>query len=407
MQLVEKHIISKTHKHYKECDDICFLSKNLYNKATYIIRQEFIKDDSKFISFVEMDRLLIDSNDVDYRNLPAKVSKGIIRILDKNWKSFFESIKDYSKNPSKYLGRPKIPNYKHKVSGRNIVPYEKGAIYKTKLVKESIIKLSKTNIEVPTKVTLESLQAVRIVPRDNHYVIEIIYNKEIENYDLNKDNVLGIDIGVDNLASIATTDGDTFILNGKPLKSINQYYNKVKSKLQSKLNNNQFKSNRIIKMTNKRNNKVNDYLHKSSRYIINYCLANDIGRIVIGNNKNWKQNIKIGKRNNQNFVNIPFAKFIDMVKYKAQLVNIEVIINEESYTSKCSFVDNEDVKKHSEYKGKRIKRGLFKSSNGTLINADINGAFNIIRKVVPLFNFNSLKYGIEDVAVHPMRISFS
>ena len=134
MQLVEKHIISKTHKHYKECDDICFLSKNLYNKANYIIRQEFIKDDSKFISFVEMDRLLIDSNDVDYRNLPAKVSKGIIRILDKSWISFFKSIKDYSKNRSKYLGKPKLPKYKNKESGRNVVPYEKGAISKTKLV---------------------------------------------------------------------------------------------------------------------------------------------------------------------------------------------------------------------------------------------------------------------------------
>ncbi|KFZ25617.1 MAG: putative transposase [Candidatus Izimaplasma bacterium HR2] len=408
MQLVEKHIIKRTHKLFNELDELSFLSKNLYNRANYIIRQEFIKDeDNKYLNYYDINRMMIDNNNIDYRTFPAKVSNGILRLLDKNWKSFFKSIKDYSKNPNKYLGRPKIPRYKDTKTGRNIIPFEKGAISKTELRKNSLISLSKTNIKIPTKISFDELQAVRIVPRYDHYVIEVIYNKEIEDYELNQDNILGIDIGVNNLASISTTIGYTFIINGKPLKSINQYYNKVKSNLQSKLERNRFKSNRINKLTNKRNNKVNDYLHKSSRYIIDYCLTHNIGKIVIGNNKNWKQNIKIGKRNNQNFVAIPFVKFIDMIKYKARLVSIEVIITEESYTSKCSFVDNEDVKKHQDYLGKRIKRGLFKSFNGSLINADINGSFNIIRKVVPLFNFNSLKYGIEDVAVHPLRISFS
>jgi putative transposase len=350
---------------------------------------------------------MVDSKDENYISLPRKVSKGTLRILDKNWKSFFNSIKDYKKNPKKYFGRPKLPKYKDKKNGRNIVHYEKGAVSKRKLVKESIIFLSQTNIEIKTKIKYEELIAVRIIPKYEHYVIEVIYKKEIENYFLDSDNVLGVDLGINNLATVATSTGQTFILNGKPIKSINQFYNKRRAKLQSKLKGNQFKTNRINKLTNKRNNKINDYLHKASKHIIDYCLAYNIGKIVIGNNKNWKQSINLGKRTNQNFTQIPFSKFIQMIQYKAEMVSIEVLITEESYTSKCSFLDNEEIKKHETYKGKRIKRGLFKSSNGILINADVNGAFNIIRKVVPLFNCKKLKYGIEDVAVHPMRISFS
>ena len=351
--------------------------------------------------------MMIDNNDRDYISLPRKVSNGTLRLLEKNWKSFFNAIKDYKKNPSKYFGQPKLPKYKNPKKGRSVVIYEKGAIYKRDLVKNQILKLSKTNIEIKTKLTYEEIQAVRIVPKTNNYTIEIIYNKEEKDYGLNKENMMGIDMGVNNLASVALTTGDTFILNGKPLKSINQYFNKNRAKYQSKLKKDQYKTNRIDRLYNKRNNKINDYLHKSSRYIIDYCLANNVGTIIIGKNKNWKQNIKIGKRNNQNFVNIPFNKFITMIQYKAKLIGIEVIVHEESYTSKCSFVDNEAVKKHKQYKGKRIKRGLFKTLNGVVINADVNAAFNIIRKVVPLFNVNSLNYGIEDVAVHPLRISFS
>jgi len=407
MQLVERHIIKKNSRYFKECDNLSFLSKNLYNRANYIIRQNFIENDNGYLNFFDINRIMVDSKDENYISLPRKVSKGTLRILDKNWKSFFNSIKDYKKNPKKYFGRPKLPKYKDKKNGRNIVHYEKGAVSKRKLVKESIIFLSQTNIEIKTKIKYEELVAVRIIPKYEHYVIEVIYKKEIENYFLDSDNVLGVDLGINNLATVATSTGQTFILNGKPIKSINQFYNKRRAKLQSKLKGNQFKTNRINKLTNKRNNKINDYLHKASKHIIDYCLAYNIGKIVIGNNKNWKQSINLGKRTNQNFTQIPFSKFIQMIQYKAEMVSIEVLITEESYTSKCSFLDNEEIKKHETYKGKRIKRGLFKSSNGILINADVNGAFNIIRKVVPLFNCKNLKYGIEDVAVHPMRISFS
>lgn len=193
-------------------------------------------------------------------------------------------------------------------------------------------------------------------------------------------NYLGIDIGLDNLASCVSNNGSCFIINGRPLKSINQYYNKRLAFLKSKLKDNKQISKQIRSLTNKRNNKIKDYLHKASRILINHVVSNGINTIIIGHNKYWKQEINIGKRNNQNFVSIPFNMFISMISYKATLEGVNVKIVEESYTSKCSFLDNERICKHESYKGRRTKRGLFKTSFGKIINADINGAFNIIRK---------------------------
>lgn len=406
MKLVEKHIIKKTDEHFGECDRLSFLAKNLYNSVNYHIRQSFCKgEDGKYISFGDVDHFMIDSNQPDYRALPAKVSKGILRSVDKSWKGFFKSIKDWSKNPSKYLGRPKLPKYKHKLNGRYVVPYERGAVSKRVLKRDNVISLSRTNILIPTKVTYEQLQAVRIVPRIDHYVIEVIYNKKEKDYGLNKENYMGIDLGVSNLATIACSNGSTTIVNGRPLKSINQFYNKRKAFLQSKLKPKQYLSKNLLKLTYKRNNKVTDYLHRASKYVIYHCLANDIGTIIIGSNKEWKQGSNLGKKSNQNFVSIPFDRFKEMIKYKAELVGIEVHFTEESYTSKCSFVDGEPLKRHSSYTGKRVKRGLFRTKEGLKLNADVNGAFNIIKKVFPLFSFKKLKYGIEDVAVHPLRVT--
>jgi putative transposase len=203
------------------------------------------------------------------------------------------------------------------------------------------------------------------------------------------------------LVTISYSDGQNpIIINGKPLKSINQFYNKRKAQFQSKLKNNKT-SKKINKLSNKRNNKINDYLHKSSRFLVNQLVSKNISKLIIGYNKQWKQDINIGKRNNQNFVNIPFYKFIFMLKYKCELEGVEVILNEESYTSKCSFLDLEDVRKHEKYKGRRTKRGLFISSKNKLINADLNGSYNIMRKVVP----NVFTNGIEDVVVHPRLVT--
>ena len=398
MQLVERHIINKNHELYKECDRLSWLSKNLYNQANYYIRQEFINN-GKYLNYFDINKIMISEQNENYIALPRKVSNGTLRLLDKNWKSFFRSIKDWKKNKSKYLGMPKLPKYKDSIDGRFIVHYEKGAI-STKELKNNKIKLSKSIIEFNTKINLDNLIATRIVPNKSHFILEVIYEKEIINQKLDTNNIIGIDLGVNNLMSCSTKN-ESFIINGKPLKSINQFYNKKISKMKS---DNKKYSKNMLRMTNKRNNKVNDYVHKSTKHIINYCLTNNIGKLIIGNNKNWKQNSNLGKRNNQNFVNIPFASIINKLKYKCELFGIEFIETEESYTSKCSFIDNEEIKYHKEYVGERIKRGLFRSKSGYLINADINGSLNIIRKVVPLFNIKELNYGIEGVAVHPILI---
>ncbi len=224
--------------------------------------------------------------------------------------------------------------------------------------------------------------------------------------EINKNGIImGIDIGINNLCAVVTTEGDSLLINGGPLKSINQYFNEKKADLQSKLPKNQFTSNQITNLTNKRNNKIDNYLHKTSKFIIDYCLTKNIVKIVIGENDNWKQEVNIKKDSNKNFVDIPLVKLIHQIQYKAKLQGIEVIIIKEDYTSKCSFIDNEDICKHDEYLGERIERGLFKTKEGYLINADINGAFNILRKATPNFNVNNIKNGVEKIVVSPQKIT--
>lgn len=412
MQLVEKHIINENHDSYKECLRLCTLSKNLYNHANYLIRQSFIVSEhtknttSKFLSFPDINRLFVHGeNNKDYVSLPCKVSKGILRGLNTNWVSYFASIKSWSKNPSVYSGKPKMPNYKDSHHGLHVVPYEKDAISKPQLEKYGYIHPSQTSIYLKSGISHSELQALRIVPRNRYFVIEVIYNKEVVAHDVDVGRYLGIDIGVSNLASCASSDGDTFIINGKPIKSINRLYNKNKSKMQSKLDAQVYSSKKIIQLTNKRNNRISNYLHKSSRYIIDYCLSNKVGTIIIGKNDGWKQKINLGAKTNQNFVGIPFYKFISMITYKANLVGITVDVVNESYTSKCSFLDDEDMKHHELYLGKRIKRGLFQTNIGLKINADINGALNIIRKSVK--DFTSKSINVNSITnYHPLIINF-
>ena len=408
MNLVEQHIINKSHRLFLEIDDLSFKSKNLYNAANYIIRQEFTKD-KEYLNYNKID-LLIKNKDFKeysnpYKDLPAKVSQQILKKLDENWLSFFKSIKDWKKNKSKYKGMPSIPNYKKKESGRNILIYTIQAIGKSHFKKNNEIKLSKSNIIVKTKVKYQDLKQVRIVPRYDHYVIEVVYNKEEINNGLNENNVMGIDIGMNNLCAVSTTKKDFFLLNGKPVKSINHYYNKELARLKSELElSNQKKySLKTRKLTNKRNRKIKHYLHKASKYLIDYCLTNDIGKIIIGKNDNWKTEINLGKKTNQNFVQIPHAMLINQIQYKAELQGITVLLQEESYTSKCSFIDNEEIKKHDKYKGKRIKRGLFKTQKGFLINSDINGSLNIIKKVIS--NFTCSENEIKDFVVSPRLVT--
>ncbi len=341
MQLVERTIIKQNHPTYKSLDNLAFLSKNLYNIANYIVRQEFINN-GNYLNYNKVQNIL--QNQADYQAIPAKVSQQVLILLDKNWQSFFRANLAYNESPAKFKAHPKLPKYKHKTKGRNILVYTRQAISKSKLVKNHLILLSKSALFFPTKINYDSLHQVRIIPKLNYYVIEVVYESQPVKLDLEPKNIASVDLGVNNLATVTSnTQGfQPIIINGRPVKSINQFYNKKKAKLQSLLKNRK-SSKRIQRLSTKRNLKIDDYLHKASRYIINHLIENNIGTLVIGNNPNWKQGINIGKKNNQNFVQIPFFKLIEQLKYKAELVGILVIVNEESYTSKASFLDLDSI----------------------------------------------------------------
>ena len=382
MTLVEQHIIKKSDSRFEELDNLLFLSKNLYNAGLYITRQYYFEH-KKFLNYQSLASIMVKEDNIDYRRLPAKVSQQTLKLIEQNFKSFFKHLKVKKKDEV-----IKIPNYLKKDTGRFVVTYTSQAI-SNKAIKSGILKLSKVESTFKTEKT--DIQQVRIISKNNHIVVEVIYN--VKNVEPLADNerYASIDLGLNNLGTVTSNVIKPFIINGKPLKSINQFYNKRVSNLKSKLKDGKKTSRRIKSLTDKRNNKIKDYLHKASTLLVNQLVSNDLNTLIIGNNKSWKQDINIGKRNNQNFVQIPHSTFIKMLEYKCKLRGINVLITEESYTSKCSFLDNEDIKKQKEYKGSRIKRGLFKSSKGILINADVNGSLNILKKVVGKFNYNPIE----------------
>lgn len=396
---VEKHIIKPNNKYYNLLDEFCYKSKNLYNYANYIIRQEFINN-NKWLRYNDLDKLLKqEGNDFDYRNMPlANTSQQCLRLLDKNWKSFFQSIKDYNKNPNKYLGRPKLPKYKSK-NGRNVLILTN----QNCKISKGIIKFPKSFKGFYLKTKVNNLQQVRFIPKDKYIIAEVVYRVDDVEELIDNDRYIGIDLGLDNFVTITNNCGlIPLVINGKGLKSINQYYNKQMAHYKSiaKRVNKLDYTNKMRKLTLKRNNKVEDYIHKASRFVVDYCRNNEINTIVIGNNKNWKQNSKMSKRVNQNFISIPYYSFINKIQYKAEDFGIQVIITEESYTSGTSFLDNELPIKMNYNKSRRKYRGLFVSNNGIKINADVNGSYQIIKKVFP----KAFADGIEGVGLHPFKV---
>jgi putative transposase len=287
-------------------------------------------------------------------------------------------VKDYRKNPSKYQGQPRIPGYREK-GGFFVVPFTRQSIaFKNKNVPNGFLRLSGTSVLIKTK--QKEIQAARLVPQDrNHIKVEILYDVKCPEVKSNG-KIASIDLGVNNLATIVYPNSRTEIINGRPLKSINQYYNKKLAETRSRNSRRKRQTRREVSLISKRRNKINDYLHKASRYIVNQLVFNGVSELVIGYNTGWKQDMTMGKAGNQRFQSIPFYKFISMLTYKCALAGIAVTTNEESYTSKCSFLDNEEICKHEEYQGRRVKRGLFRASSGILINADVNGALNILKK---------------------------
>jgi putative transposase len=408
MQLVERHIITKTHSFWSSLDQVCFASKNLYNKANYNIRQSLVFC-GQFSDYYLLDKVL--KSTPEYRALPAKVAQQTLLNLQQNWNSFFLAIKEYKSHPEKFLGKPKLPKYKDK-NGRHLVIYTAQAVSQ-KILKQGLIKLSGLNFSFPTKVQGEKLNQVRVILKNNYYIIEVIYEKEEEKAKEKTEKIAGIDLGINNLIALTSNQhGFTPILiNGRILKSINQFYNLKKAKLQKQLPSGQYWSNRLCLLTRKREAKINDYFHKVSSYLVNLLLEWGIDTLVIGKNTNWKQKVELGTRNNQNFTNIPHNKLIEKIKYKCQLKGIKVIEREESYTSVASFLDLDEMPTYEEvregekvkFSGTRIKRGLYRSGSGKLINADLNASYNILRKAFP----NAYAEGIERCVVHPQLVTFT
>ena len=381
-----KHLSKKEFRNLKYLSHI---AKNLTNEAIYNVRQHYFQN-KKYLSYNENYKIL--KNSENYKKLNSNMAQQILKEVDGSFKSFFGLLK-LAKN-RKYNGKIKLPKYLAKdgfitlVIGfvrlkddMLIVPYS-NSFKKTH---------QEVKIKLPPVLKDKKIKEIRIIPKQHSRYFEIQYTYEVEEVqrELNKENALGIDLGINNLCTCVTNTGVSFIIDGRKLKSINQYYNKINAKLQSikdkqKIERTTLRQKRI---TRKRNNRINDYLSKAARTIVNYCLNNDIGKLVLGYNEDFQRNSNIGSINNQNFVNIPYGKLRDKLIYLCKLYGIEFKLQEESYTSKASFFDGDEIPIYDKenlqeyiFSGKRIKRGLYQTSTGKLINADCNGALNILRK---------------------------
>ena len=401
MQLVERHVISRADRRFAAIDRAAFASKNLYNAANYELRQAFIFQGMR-LSYPEMHQRM--KRHEAYQALPAKVAQQVLMVLDRNWTAFFAALDTWKADPSQFLARPRLPGYKDKQKGRNLLVYTLQALSRPAL-RNALVCPSMLGITMPTR--QHNVQQVRIIPRIGFYVVEVIYQREPTSAAVNPALHAGVDIGLNNLA-VLTSDKPGFVprvVNGRPVKSINQFYNKRRAELQTQLGE-AGTSRRLECITTRRTRRIEHYMHTASRRIIDLLVAEGIGTLCIGQNPRWKQEANMGKRGNQNFVLVPHARFIAMLTYKAQLVGIQVRITEESYTSKASFLDADPlpvygVEEIPAFSGQRVKRGLYRAADGRHINADVNGSYNIIRKVAP----DAFTQGSRGCVVHPVRLA--
>jgi putative transposase len=396
MQLVEQHRIDRHDPRFAAIDAATFASKHLYNAAMYLKRQTYIFENHRIISSSALDKQMQPT--AEYKALPAKVAQWVLKQVCAAWDSYFATMAAWIEHPEKFKGHPKLPKYLAK-DGRNLLVFTDQAISRDPKNAGWVVP-SGVPIRVATKHTHAEIAQVRLVPKSTHFVVGVVYEREPDPAPtLDPTLIASIDLGVNVLAAItANQPGFTpLLVNGRPLKRCNQWYNKRRAKLQAQLPRDQFSSCALDAITDKRHRVITYYLHSTSRAIINLLIQRGIGTLVIGKNDGWKQKVNLGKRNNQTFVMIPHARFIEMLTYKAALVGIQVVTIEESYTSKCSFLDNEPIQHHNRYLGKRAKRGLFVASTGQPIHADINGSLNILRRYAP----QVVAAGVSVFAIHP------
>lgn len=388
MYLVVKQQLNHLSKvEYNVLKEQCHISKNLKNQVLYEIRQKFFSDKS-YLNYNEVYKLLKTSD--NYKLLQSNMAQQIMRKVDAEFKSFFGSLKSH-----KVAHRVSIPHYLPKDGYNQLVIQEiniRNGKFQMPYSREYAKTHEKFYIKIPTILSDKTIKEIKIVPKYNARFFEISYTYEVEDevskIDLDKTKALAIDLGINNLCTCATSDGDSFILDGRKLKSYNQWYNKENARLQSikdKQRLDKSLTKRQASLLRKRENRIRDYLGKTAKRIINYCLEHNIGNLVLGKNKGFQQKSNMGKVNNQTFVQMPFYRLQQKLEYQCEIYGIDMVEQEESYTSKASFWDKDEISvygdsKQYSFSGKRIKRGLYQTSSGGLLNADVNGALNILRK---------------------------
>ena len=388
---VKQQIKHLSKEDYKSIKELCHIAKNLTNEAIYNVRQYYFTED-KFLKY-EKNYMLLKSSP-NYKELNSNMAQQILKEVDGSFKSFFGLIK-LAKQGKYSFKNCKLPRYLPK-DGYTALVIGFVRLNGNKLILPFSNNFKKTHkvveITIPPVLLDKKVKEIRILPKANarYFEIQYIYEAGCIQRNLNTQNALALDLGVNNLVTAVSSTGKSFIVDGRRLKSINQWFNKENARLQSIKDKQHFgkkPTNRQKAIARDCNNKVNDYMNKAARMIIDYCINNDIGTLIAGYNVTFQRNSHIGKQNNQNFVNIPYGRLRDKLAYMCELNGITYVEQEESYTSKASFWDkdnipvyNNDNPKEYEFSGNRVHRGLYETANGKTFNADINGALNIMRK---------------------------
>lgn len=393
---VEQQIIRKNNSIYNIVDQYCFYSKNVYNQANYIIRQEFINNNNK-LSAYDVQKLMQPMD--CYKECGSQSAQKTIQLVDKMWKSYFKAIKDWKKNQSKYLGMPRFPKYLPK-DGRQVF-----------MIENIQCSLNNGQFRIAFKPfggytvnthAVGKLMQCRFVTKADYYVMEIVYEIEVPDVVEKRIRICSIDLGTENLVAMVNNVGlQPVVIKGGTIKSVNQFYNKRKAEMQSQLKKETGRdwSKNLQKLTEKRYEKIKYLMHCASKKVVDYCVDNEIDTLIIGLNKKWKQENK----NKQNFTYIPFDMLVKQIQSKCEEYGIEVVMTEEAYTSGTSFLDKESPVKENYNKERRVHRGLFIANNGKTINADVNGAYQIMKKVIP----EAFSKGIEGAGSHPIRLEIA
>ncbi|MBQ9403843.1 MAG: transposase [Synergistaceae bacterium] len=377
-------------REYEILRKLCRLSKNLYNEALYSVRKYFFAE-RKYLRYEN--NYYVCKTSENYRALNTDIAQQTLKVVDRCFKSFFALISK-AKSGSYQFNQISLPHYLDKEGYFSLIIPRiniKNGYFTLPMSREFKREHEELRFIIPPNIADKEIQEVRIHPRNNarFFEIEYIYIQPEISVNLDYDKYLAVDLGLDNLASCVTSEGASFIIDGKQIKSYNRLYNKENAKLQSILAKQQIKyfSKRQYLNLQKRNARINYAMSVAARKIISYCIDNHIGNIVVGYNPYWKRNINIGSHNNQNFVQIPHGLMREKLNYLCELYGIKYYEQEESYTSKASFFDNDKLPVYNAdnpqsytFSGKRITRGQYMTSTCYILNADINGALNILRK---------------------------